>query len=115
MQSICFLTEVVLSREGKHSRSGETRIIKKVNQVNEHIKIPYTDKVADVSVAMQRQEPPLAQGPEIRWKRFRVLTTKVLLLDPGIHMIFVSTVFTIDRMYTTQMMTGCKPTLSLSR
>ena len=47
---------VVLSHEGKHSRSGETRIIKKINQVNEHIKIPYDNKIADVSVAMQRQE-----------------------------------------------------------
>ena len=46
----------MFSREGKHSRSGETRIIKKINQVNEHIKIPYIDKIADVSVAMQRQE-----------------------------------------------------------
>ena len=57
MQSIFFLTVVVLSHEGRHSRSGETRIIKKINQVNEHIKIPYIDKIADVSVAMQRQEP----------------------------------------------------------
>ena len=58
MQSICFLTEVVVLRhEGEHSRSGETRIIKKINQVNEHIQIPYEDKVMDRSVAMQRQEP----------------------------------------------------------
>ena len=48
---------MVLSHEGKHSRSGETRIIKKISQVNEHIKIPYIDKIADVSVAMLRQEP----------------------------------------------------------
>ena len=47
----------MLSREGKHSRRGETRIIKKINQVNVHINIPYIDKIADVSVAMQRQEP----------------------------------------------------------
>ena len=58
MQSICFLIEVVvLSHAGKNSRSGETRIIKKINQVNEHIKIAYDDKIVDVSVAMQRQEP----------------------------------------------------------
>ena len=47
----------MLSHEGKHSRSGVTRIIKKINQVSEHIKIPYIDKIADVSVPMQRQEP----------------------------------------------------------
>ena len=46
----------MLRHEGEHSSSGETRIINKINQVNEHIQIPYTDKVADVSVAMQRQE-----------------------------------------------------------
>ena len=38
---------------------------------------------------MQRQETldaELAQGPEIRWKRFRVIRTKVPLFDLGIHM-----------------------------
>ena len=78
-----------------NSRSGETRIIKKINQENEHIKIPHFDKVVDDSVAMQRQEPldaELAQGPEVRWERYRVCRTKVPLFDPGIHMSLMSTV-----------------------
>ena len=65
MQSIRFLTEVVvLSHEGKHNRSGETRIIKKINQVNEHIQIPHIDKIADVPVATQRQDPLDADWPK---------------------------------------------------
>ena len=107
---------VVLSHEGKHSRSGETRIIKKINQVNEHIKIPYDDKIADVSVAMQRQEPldaDLLKDLRFGGNDSAFSGQKVQLLDPGIYMSLVSTVLAVDRMYTTQMMTGCKPTLSL--
>ena len=70
----------MLSREGEHSRSGETRIIKKINQVNEHFKIPCTDKVADVSVAMQRQET------DIRWKQeYSGQSTVARSLNPHEH------------------------------
>ena len=48
---------MVLRHEDEHSRSGETRIIKNINQVKEHIQILYEDKVGDGSVVMQRQEP----------------------------------------------------------
>ena len=58
VQSICFLTEVLMLRyERERSRSGESIIIKKINQMNEHIQIPYDDKFVDGSVVMQRQEP----------------------------------------------------------
>ena len=111
------LTEVVLlSHEGKHSRSGETRIIKKINEVHEHIKIPYIDKIARCvccDAATGTSGCRFSQGLEIRWKRCRVFRTKLRMLDPGVRMSFVSTVLTVGRMYTTQMMTRCKPTLSL--
>ena len=56
--------------------------------------------------------PNLLKDLRFDGKRFRVFRTKVPLLDPGIHMSLVSTVLTVDRMYTTQMMTGCKSALS---
>ena len=58
VQRICFLMKVeVLRHGGEHSRSGETRIIKKINQVNEHIQISYDDKIVHGSFVMLRQEP----------------------------------------------------------
>ena len=92
----------------------KTRIIKTINQVNEHIKIPHDDKIADCcDAATGTSGCRFAQGSEIRWKRLRVLRTKVQLFDPGIHMRLVSTLsLTVDRMYTTQMMTRCKSSLS---
>ena len=49
-------------QEDRHTaiRENESITQEKINQVIEHIKIPqiqHTDKVADVSVAMQRQFP----------------------------------------------------------
>ena len=51
------------------------RIIKKINQVNEHIKIPYIDKVVDGSVVIQRQKPLNAEPlKDLRGLKYRCLT-----------------------------------------
>ena len=74
------------------------------------------DKIADVPVAMQRQEPLDADLlKDLRFdgndSEYSGPQYSCLILE--IHMSLVSTVEKVNRMYTTQTMTGCKPTLSL--